>query len=69
MKQSWPNWGTALEFAWQDWEKPLKTSVRIASVVAMIQTDQLNLGLYRYHYDNLFGSTFLSCKFINAAVE
>jgi hypothetical protein len=35
------NWGTISAFAWTDWERPQKASVRIASLWAEIWTQNL----------------------------
>jgi hypothetical protein len=50
-----PKWHVILDFAWRDPEKSQKkNSVRIASVLAKIQTERLlNSSLERYHYINL----------------
>jgi hypothetical protein len=40
-KQSWPKLGVNLEFAWRDWRKPRKSSVRTATVLAKIWTTQI----------------------------
>jgi hypothetical protein len=40
-KQLWPNQGIILQFAWRNWGKPRKPSVRIADVPAKIRTEQI----------------------------
>jgi hypothetical protein len=41
-RQSWPNLGTTLSFAWRFWGKLLQTSVRIAGLEASIWTRDLS---------------------------
>lgn len=41
-KWLWPNQSTILAFGWSNWEKPQKTSVRIARVLAEIQIEHLS---------------------------
>jgi hypothetical protein len=49
--QSWPNHGTTGAFGWNDWQRSEKTSVRLAGVLAMIQTRfRLNTSLCHYHW-------------------
>jgi hypothetical protein len=50
----WPNQSTMLAFAWRDWGKPQKASVRIATVSANIWTKHLpTTDLQHYQYANL----------------
>lgn len=49
-KWLWPNWGTIPAFVCRDWQKPGKSSIRIANVPAEIWIDHtLNTCLKHYH--------------------
>jgi hypothetical protein len=62
-KQSLPNRGAIPEFAWGDWSKPRKPSVRIASVRIEAPTVYLQrASVEGYSYSNLLGR-FLFCSF------
>jgi hypothetical protein len=53
---NWEGLIKVLAFAWRDWIKPWRTSVRIVGVLSEIQTEHLlTTSLERYCYTNRFG--------------
>jgi hypothetical protein len=57
---SWPIWGITPGCVWRNWEKPWKTSVRMASGPADNRSKNLPNRIERYRYNNLLVSIVCS---------